>query len=820
MPRVQEEWTDADFDLPESLALPTPSVRDDEEEEDWDMDMDLGPTGGAKAFASSASSMVSSSEPGLHIIRPRSSTSISSMDEDEDEEGLSTIKVTLRPRPAATPTQEPIEEDFEDGLALPSELTQLSLAPLTLSHRASKMSFDWEDKDTTSSSQSSDAYSSLGFADASPSSNSSNSVLGPDTEDEFEDDLDGLVIPSSVFDAGFGKNQLARVLAQRKAAADADAITSPKRVADDDFEMDLIIDDDDALSPTQLKKRMQVQPVRQLRRVASRSTSSVVPPRLPSMRPPSRVKSERAASPNVPPPQSSARQLQKLRISPTPPVRPPSASSFQAFPSPSSASSGFLSPKPGSLRSQKSHMGLQPRSDSGGSRKLSRKASESSLPLVSPASSTSSGGPSRPRHEQPTAASLAKSKASSTRLSAEYQALSVRPTTPTSTMPKYNKIRPSLSSVFSAPKTSTAPFPRTSSPLPPPPPRPPSGLSKMSKPVPPTHSPPPVPDMLRRPKKARTYGDGTELDMFDDLPTDQVTEKRFRVEPKGYGNRVPGGTYGTKERKLDRREPSGGLTAAPAASLRRASKMSLNAYKTPPPSASPQKKKKKVATSPNSKPKAPFLITQPGTSGPRVPKVVGGMKWNPSSLRWEGNDDALKEFDAVVTSTRPALITQHTGSSESPLMANARRVGNMIFDPSRMCWISALPPEEEEPDVFADMADDEDDSWHAKKGGTIRATAVPLPASAQSSIRSNMSVESIEELRNHTRTPSDCGSDDRGSRASFVWNVDDGFVDRCRAAETRHRHEMRAWRSALVAPRRDQHATQLYEIRSLATRKY
>jgi hypothetical protein len=67
---------------------------------------------------------------------------------------------------------------------------------------------------------------------------------------------------------------------------------------------------------------------------------------------------------------------------------------------------------------------------------------------------------------------------------------------------------------------------------------------------------------LRRPKRQRAYGDGTELDGIDDLPTDRDLEGRFRVTPKGYGNRIPGGTYSLKDkgtvRKKGRKEGSNG----------------------------------------------------------------------------------------------------------------------------------------------------------------------------------------------------------------------------------------------------------------------
>jgi hypothetical protein len=47
---------------------------------------------------------------------------------------------------------------------------------------------------------------------------------------------------------------------------------------------------------------------------------------------------------------------------------------------------------------------------------------------------------------------------------------------------------------------------------------------------------------MRKPKRAKAYGDGTELDRFEDLPTDRDQESKFRVQAKGYGNRLSGGS--------------------------------------------------------------------------------------------------------------------------------------------------------------------------------------------------------------------------------------------------------------------------------------
>lgn len=200
------------------------------------------------------------------------------------------------------------------------------------------------------------------------------------------------------------------------------------------------------------------------------------------------------------------------------------------------------------------------------------------------------------------------------------------------------------------------------------------------------------------------------------------------------------------------------------------------------------------------------------------------MQWNPNSLRWEGNDQALRDFDAAVgTSTRPALITHLTGSSiGSPVgsFANgARIVGNMVFDPSRMCWMSTLSPEDDEPDVFADLADDED-GWESK-GGTIRATqpASDFTASETSESAPSSRMETPSPARSRRRSPSDSGSD-RGSRASLVYDVDDSFVALCHQAEECHRSDLQGWKLTQADPFDAPDRTHLWEIRALATRRY
>lgn len=183
----------------------------------------------------------------------------------------------------------------------------------------------------------------------------------------------------------------------------------------------------------------------------------------------------------------------------------------------------------------------------------------------------------------------------------------------------------------------------------------------------------------------------------------------------------------------------------------------------------------------------------------------------------------------------------------SMLASGARIVGNMLFDPVRMCWISRLPPEEDEPDVFAGLADDE---WE-DKAGTIRAnTGGANPTDDwKGSVRSTDSIRemTLSPARSQTRSMSESGSEAgdtpsafgtrRGVRASLggqsvheeVPGVDDTLVAACKAAEERHRQEMKGWyirsrsRSRSVKSPTEEEApvrTHLFDIRALATRKY
>jgi hypothetical protein len=209
------------------------------------------------------------------------------------------------------------------------------------------------------------------------------------------------------------------------------------------------------------------------------------------------------------------------------------------------------------------------------------------------------------------------------------------------------------------------------------------------------------------------------------------------------------------------------------------------------------------------------------------------MTWNPRTSRWEGNEGVLRDFDAVASSTRPALISHFTGSSvaSSPhtnAAPQARIFGDMKFDPEKMCWVSLLPPDEVEPDPFADMADDEESVSSAGGGsGTIRQlphklvnigfnsrfvsdTSVGTGLTAASAATGHTGLTTLTSASWEERTP-------LRTEMPELWAE-------CREAEDRHRREMRGWvlrpaqSQSDMRDRERREQKRLWEVRHLAMR--
>ncbi|KAK5660830.1 hypothetical protein OQA88_12201 [Cercophora sp. LCS_1] len=281
---------------------------------------------------------------------------------------------------------------------------------------------------------------------------------------------------------------------------------------------------------------------------------------------------------------------------------------------------------------------------------------------------------------------------------------------------------------------------------------------------------------LSKPRRMRQFGDGHELDGFDDLPTSTQAEARFLKQPVGAGppraqlrskmyqnvlpdrntpspsmpytprtDNVPSFARDTaasriaREASLAQRVPSGPL--APLTSHRIAQLSARGNYNTYTPQA-PQStiKLKKTRRTPQLK---PHLIAN--LNPPKDSKMVKGMCYNPVTFRWEGNDNVLSAFEAPASSPstasvphylarerenatpRPALIT-NIGTTKG-----VQVVGGMVFDPQNMCWLKLAPqdknkPEEPDPmdgfnalddeeDVFKDIPDLEDHMMESSEPG-------------------------------------------------------------------------------------------------------
>ncbi|KAI1004594.1 hypothetical protein K3495_g3617 [Podosphaera aphanis] len=277
--------------------------------------------------------------------------------------------------------------------------------------------------------------------------------------------------------------------------------------------------------------------------------------------------------------------------------------------------------------------------------------------------------------------------------------------------------------------------------------------------------------LLTKPVRPKHFGDGGELDAFDDLPTSRDSEQRFVKEPVGRGppklscsrkkndrdilqsktsavpvtrksrDELPRFARDTNVSRMAREntlaQRTSSVQEAPLATLTNqwkakiAANTGLSGVKT-------QTTKSKRRKGPSQKPQ---LIKPLGNLN--NPKSIKGMYYNPSTYRWEGNDSDLSPFNSPCSSLnaaapppdpkesrrsyrenetftpRPALI-QNVKSTQ-----NVQVVGGMIFDPQRMCWLkmpsqrnrnfgssddgtNSLGFDDEEEDVFKDVPDLED----------------------------------------------------------------------------------------------------------------
>ncbi|GAA5892432.1 hypothetical protein JCM6882_005615 [Rhodosporidiobolus microsporus] len=359
---------------------------------------------------------------------------------------------------------------------------------------------------------------------------------------------------------------------------------------------------------------------------------------------------------------------------------------------------------------------------------------------------------------RPTFASASKTRPSS---SGGGGGSSSRPTSP---------LKPSLTAL-------TSPSPRSSLPI------------TLSKPLTLTRLPAPL-SLARRHSAAgaaaktqpqpQEYGDGTELDAFDDLPVSKERERERVVSISAGGGAgagrsasfgsttsrkssgastrtvTPGsgasggtgtGSWGRKNAATStnggsrlplappsskpgtvrsRKEASSSSTCSTSSAssgARVKGKTAAGAAKEKEKGEKGEKEGKKGKALPKKR-REPHLIRHLGGAGAGV-KVQNGMTYNPLLHRWEGNESILSEFDtALATSTRPALISPFSSTLGSPARGG--------FSPSTSPPPSI--PEEDKPATAAGAT------------STKSSRAAKLPAGAANPSASRAGVKVVGDM--------------------------------------------------------------------------
>ncbi len=254
---------------------------------------------------------------------------------------------------------------------------------------------------------------------------------------------------------------------------------------------------------------------------------------------------------------------------------------------------------------------------------------------------------------------------------------------------------------------------------------------------------------ITKPTRRRNYGDGSELEIFDDLPTSASTESKFTKLPIGRGaprslrsklglslfnqsttslaSTIRGGTETPLPQtplspvKHDFPTTATTVTNIPrfardtaasriAREQRQISTTFQNIHGEP---LQPISANFKISAAPRSNTNSlrkkknvqqkPHLIKPMGNDVNRE-RTEKGMSWNPQLYRWEGNENALAPFDVPPPDfypRQPSPLGQDARGKGSPgggrekvalisqigNVSGVQVVGGMVFDPRSMRWL-------------------------------------------------------------------------------------------------------------------------------------
>ncbi|KAL9111558.1 MAG: hypothetical protein Q9227_004046 [Pyrenula ochraceoflavens] len=349
---------------------------------------------------------------------------------------------------------------------------------------------------------------------------------------------------------------------------------------------------------------------------------------------------------------------------------------------------------------------------------------------------------------------------------------------------------------------------------------------------------------LSHPLKRHNFGDGSELDSFDDLHVSTATESKFTKQPiaKGphtlrkklgqtFNNQSTSSLASTLASRTDTATPVPTTPLSPTKQdllprFARDTAASRNARGSRQPSAtvntrdhgplsslttnwkanlsrtlqSPNllRKKKPVQTKPH--------LIKPMGDGVHQARSVKGMLYNPVTQQWEGNENVLTDFDLSSTAVAPhsprspkpapALIT-NVGSS-----TGFQVVGGMVFDPQRMCWLKMAPNSkasssslrggisavqlDDEEDVFAGLEDLKEEDERSRT-----SNAATGPYSRKTSSRKDPEEAAAANRDADNASGGGESSDEYAMNEEF--DVGPDFVRRQRHEEERWRRKVERW---------------------------
>ncbi|KAJ3020771.1 hypothetical protein HKX48_000222 [Thoreauomyces humboldtii] len=242
--------------------------------------------------------------------------------------------------------------------------------------------------------------------------------------------------------------------------------------------------------------------------------------------------------------------------------------------------------------------------------------------------------------------------------------------------------------------------------------------------------------LLRRPKNTPAFGDGSELDAFDDLPFSQAAETKFvkaaPLRPVSVSQRAtthrPVATAPSPRAQSPQKRPLSKSTST--VSMVSGDERENRRPYTPVvalnhrPAKTFVERRGSSGTQKKRQRKKPTLIQN--LNNTNLVKVVGDMVYNPALQKWEGNQSALLEFERAAAPTpRPALIA-NVGGYKTP-----HAVGGMVFDPVQMRWLG----NDDEADVFQDFPDDISVTTESVYGVTgAEMTEFQLPKSLREAV--------------------------------------------------------------------------------------